>query len=897
MSKVWNVVGSFIGDYEMIPEGSTLESVNYIQSESKLNYYSGEYYNPSLMKFQATFRLPDKTTLKTINIPSNQMETNPKGDLGDIMGIDTPFQYVDSGTSGSDSQRSTANITFWYQYKENQSAQVQEASVTVTFFIWKEKFTFDRIEIIKYPDKMEYYNGDYFNPEGMEIAVYSKEGLVRYPKQCENKNTQVDCFYFNLPIVLRPTESGYTTVPVIYKAIPDFESSTTTIEFSIQVRVYEDERKAQLDVSLAGAKTLYYSGSTFSKSGIIVKKKYPQDVTYPDTNIANQCVIQILEFPSGVVEYNEINQGNLTLIVSYTDEENSNKVTTVEIRDQIKVYRANGASFNQQGAIPQHQVGETLSKTSYPMTITYVPSNIVSHPSFNQSYLNVTNYNWVAENNVINSAGVLLSERSPAYIKAQWTHPDDPKQQKTVLEASLQINIVKQIIRIDPPSTKYNQANPYPVQENSSFYVLKGIDGITTSSSSTSLKTGISSVTVKGQEYNNTSYPFTISQSEYYYQCTINLDTANSNYTYVWSDTNNNSPKSVTVYGQVQANHTAQVSFSPSDFEISYDYSNNNKTSATVTVLISDRSTGETVTPEGNALEVTRYDDNYISLSMTAGIKNNSRIQITAKDGDTYESEVNAYIYLGGSTVTKNETWRKTTITIPSSSFSGTVKYLNRWNWNQEVSPEWIQGLKSNNPSRYVGQTKDVANLSEAYPKGVTVFLVDVSGSTLTWACYNQTNTQFLTGSQDLFDWSSGGCNIQSHARSFATRAKRIFGTLKSESRQIRWDYYNGRGGYSRTYNMEAWPPSAEEWGLITSDNYNQVMENTTNDDPFGSGEPNINSTFWLCNGGLANEGGTPPSGSNINKVVGVRQVVDGVAIANKKAGNEYAIEVFCFKC
>lgn len=902
MSKVWNVVGSFIGDYEMIPEGSTLESVNYIQSESKLNYYSGEYYNPALMKFQATFRLPDKTTLKTINIPSNQMITNPKGDLGDIMGIDTPFQYVDSGASGSDSQRSTANITFWYQYKENQSAQVQEKSVTVTFFIWKEKFTFDRIEIIKNPNKMEYYNGDYFNPEGMEIAVYSKEGLVRYPKQCENKNTQVDCFYFNLPIVLRPTESGYTTVPVIYKAIPDFESSTTTIEFSIQVRVYEDERKAQLDVSLAGAKTLYYSGSTFSKSGIIVKKKYPQDVTYPDTNIADQCTIQILEFPSGVVEYNEINQGNLTLIVSYTDKENSNKVTTFENRDQIKVYEVDKVQFpNNQESYPIYEVGTTLPKTDFPMTVNYKPSNIVSNPSFDQRYLNVTNFNWVAINNVINSAGTLLSEyANGVQIKGQWTHPEDPKQTKTVFEAATNIIIVKKKFPVTPPSTSYGQDNPYPVDENTQIKPLTLINVGTSS-----FKTGIDgySATVNGATvYNNISYGVPISETSYSFSCTVQLKTDDPNYTYVWSDTQQSGPRTVVVYGQIQAKHTASVSFSPDygNFIVSYDYSNGNKTTSSVNVSVIDNDTSESISLPGTYLEVSSYSDSYISVNPTNSIKHGGRITITAKEANTYVDSVTATIRLSGCTIEDNKAWKKTTITVPASSFSGTVNYLNKWNWNQEVSPEWIEGLKVNNPSQYIS-SRDSGNYFKSIGNE-QFFLLDVSGSgsdtVLTWGCHELYTTsgtrKFITSSSyDLSDWSNGNCYIQQRAEEFAGRYERHFGNFQSERRQLRWDN-------STAYcYMKAWPPSAEEIGR-SNQVVGRIKSNTINNSRFDIASYDntpFNSSYWLCNGVLASADSsiTRPNGPNVGKTVALYDW--GKDIVGTKEGYATGYNyVFCFR-
>ena len=61
---------------------------------------------------------------------------------------------------------------------------------------------------------------------------------------------------------------------------------------------------------------------------------------------------------------------------------------------------------------------------------------------------------------------------------------------------------------------------------------------------------------------------------------------------------------------------------------------------------------------------------------------------------------------------------------------------------------------------------------------------------------------------------------------------------------------------------MKAWPPSAEELGISVGETVNSNKLNTNR---FSSGNV-FHGTFWLCNGGIANNGGGPDSGPNVSK-------------------------------
>lgn len=868
MSKVWNIVGSYFGGSNLIPEGA--EYIDFSVDPNSLDtYYDGELFRMDLTYFVATFRTLEGKLL-SISIPSSQVIPDPDSNTGAI--ISTPFV---NNTEYS----TTIPLRFgWtYTWGDNQSKYLSNSN-DFNITIWPEKFTVKKVDIIVPPNKTKYYNGEIFDHTGMVVQATSEEGDTKEINHCKGYTCTADsdCYYYSkTPFnASNNTSNGTQRVYFTYCIPADGDNPHGhTAEFYYDVVVYEDERKPQLKVTVDPSfqNMWYYSGTKVENLSqyIKVQFKYPKDddsvYDQEGHTVTNRCNFSIKEFPSGTVYYNDENNGNLTINISFLDDQevNGNEPTNMtvyyEIADILHVYEVDRLEPDTSIVSNKtYNVGSVFNKSEMPLRVYYKPAE--------KGYIDNADYNIVADSNIDSTGKFKIAGDS---IKVTFYYVDDKDLTNKSHSFVQYFRVAKKITPITKPS---QEVRSFTYDESSGGIAFLTKIGITQSSSSTVRKEGIGIITVDGSDYTyNLAKLFTASSSKYQYLICVNLitDNSESDTIYTWTD-GTTDPVYITV--NVKVKKIVTLTANPSSVYLSYDYSTNRGTTQSSTISASDG--------KSYLVSTTGYS-NYITTNKQSG---NTPLQIsyTAQSSGDDSDRTTSFTYRA-STTSSSDAWSETII---NSSPTVTVhvsyeNYKEPWSWDEELSADWVRRLKDNNPSQYIGRYKDIPDSNDRF------YLLDINGSNLIWGSFYATGP-FLNSSQTLAAWSSGTCKIQTEANSFANYVDNYFGTLKSQTRQIRYD----SSATSKTYSMKAWPPSAEELGISVGETVNSNKLNTNR---FSSGNV-FHGTFWLCNGGIANNGGGPDSGPNVSKSPAFyNQSIQGT---DKAAGTTSHINyVFCFEC
>lgn len=856
MSKVWNIVGSFVGASNLIPENAVFTKLEVLPN-SLDTYYNGETFRMDLTFFQATFTSDEGEETKIV-LPSKDVK--PKN-----FDPEVPF----SNTLDHEISR---YLQFEYTYipagadKDDPSQhQTKDCSFEIT--IWPEKFTVKTVEVIVPPSKTIYYDGETFEHAGMVVQATSEEGDTKNVEYCGSAScgAERDCYYYNMS-PLHAGDSETVNVLFTYCAPADGEHPNGYVaQFTYPVTVYQDERKAQLRVTYDKdtTKQVYYSGTAFNKTGIKVEAKYPRDdeSVFDQNNVTTQCKIYVQEFPEGVLQYNDSNLGYLNVVVEYYD--STTKLTTTEVVpnivfvyevDQIQVHSYTKNEF---------YVGETFDSSMITLRVDYKPSSLPLDDY--DGYIMTNDYSWTITG-YINSAGKFLKAGEDVELELNYYDKNDPKgsADKTRHFTYFYINILKQLKKLSIPrytgETEYN--NQYGIK------ILRYL-GIT---SGTSLMDGYEDISVNGSWGYNTSTwidnSFTATEEQNQYEIGVKIKAEDDTYTYQWEDGSESS-----VVKSVSITLKRAYSFSLGSSSL---YLTGEDTSAST------------------------------RLTLTAGLGLNADISLSGLTSylscSPTSADSSTTIYVNVDDVPSQDYSSSTTLKASLDSVpdyltgptQDTVRvhfdYEVPWSWDDPLSVSWVNGLRKNNPSRYVGQEKA--------GDGERFFLLDVSDDlTMTWGCYlNGGVGPFKTSSQLFSSWSaggyssSGGLQIQKAARTFQSKVTRLFGKIKAQTRYHTYD----KNGIWKSCDMKCWPPTMEELGLKNPSGKRVLPAKSGNNSKFEAGNV-FNGSFWLGNGAWASANGIDVGGPNLGNTAAIYDHPNR-GVNTEVATDEDIHYAFCFK-
>lgn len=794
MGKVWNISGSFFGSSNLIPENATFTKLEVLPT-SLDTYYNGELFRQDLTFFQATFTSDEGEETK-ISLPSS--EVHPKN-----FDPNVPFSNT------LDREYQTV-LQFEWTYKpdgDEGEGQYRDCSFTVT--IWPEKFTVKKVEVIVPPNKTVYYDGEVFDEEGMVVQATSEEGDTKQINYCgddtTNCNNASDCYWYSRN-PLRSNDSETTEVIFNYCVPADAEHPNGYVaQFTYPVTVYQDERKAQLRVTYDKdtTKQIYYSGTTFNKTGIKVEAKYPRDdeSVFDQNNVTTQCNIYVQEFPNGVLQYNDSNLGYLNVAVEYYDP--TTKLTTTEVIPNIVfVYEVDAIYVSNSSQI-EFYVGNNFSSSYATLRVEYKPASLPvdSYQSFKMS----NDYSW-ATSDYIDSSGKFLKSGDQVQIGIRYSDKEDPKSPKTVYSTTHVVKVMKQVYKLKVP--EYTGETTYNTGTDG-IKILRYL-GVT---SGTSLSQGYEDISVNGAwNYNTPSKIdryFTASSSQYQYEIGVRGKLEDDTYSYIWDDGYNtpaNEVKYVSVSLKILVSQTVNLNASADTTSLVAPNSGHSGSSSTRVSV----DTGGQGLPDSTTFRASE-SSSYLSVSPSSVTDYSADFTVSATSNSSYSGTKSGTVTFRADSITQDDDWRKLTTTFNSDSISFSVRYKDPWDWNDSVTAAWFTGLGDNDPSSYLGEEKAFGSY--------TWTLVRVSGSQALFACINKSG-RFGESYDDWGDWSTGALTIQEGCHSmYKTMNTATQNAIIPQQRYA----YNTVSSSTVSRSMSIFPFTAEEIGC----GYNSSVNTT----------------------------------------------------------------------
>ena len=119
--------------------------------------------------------------------------------------------------------------------------------------------TVEKIEVTQQPDKMTYAAGEAFDPDGMQLTVYYKNGESRTLPVSRTING-VKVTYFTYSATVTADDNGYfelTYLPVMYQSGADGEPVAMTAKTSVPITVTGGEAPKQGDINGDGVVDVY----------------------------------------------------------------------------------------------------------------------------------------------------------------------------------------------------------------------------------------------------------------------------------------------------------------------------------------------------------------------------------------------------------------------------------------------------------------------------------------------------------------------------------------------------------------------------------------------------------------------------------------------------------------
>lgn len=799
MSKVWNIVGSFIGGSNLIPENATFTKLE-VLPQSLDTYYNGETFRWDLTFFQATFA-SDEGEVTKITIPSKEVKA--KNFVPEVPFTNTLDHEI------------TRHLEFEWTYipagaDKDDPLQHQTKDCPFEITIWPEKFTVKTVEVIVPPSKTIYYDGETFNHAGMVVQATSEEGDTKNIEYCGSASCSEDrdCYYYNTT-PLHAGDSETVDVLFTYCVPADGDHPNGYIaQFTYPVTVYRDERKAQLKVTYDADTTVrkYYSGEKFNSEGIKVQKKYPRDdeSAYDDPNntVTSQCRIYVQEFPNGVLQYNDSNGGYLNVVVEYYDP--ITKLTTTEVVPNIVFVYEVAQVQVAYARKKEFYIGDPFDSSLATLRVDYKPSSL---PLDDYSgYIMSNDYSWT-RTEYIDSTGKFLKAGQNIELQLNYYDENDPKSPKTVHSTTYLVNVMKQVFKLKVP--EYTGDETYEMGTDG-VKILRYL-GVT---SGTSLSQGYQDISVNGTwNYGTPSKIdkyYTASSSQYQYEIGVRGKLEDDTYSYVWDDgynTPGNEVKYVQVNLKILVSQTVSLSASADTTSlVSSDSGYEGSSSTSVSV-----DTGGQGIPSPTTFRASE-SSNYLSVSPSYIEEDYSGdFTVSVTSNSNYSGTKNGSVTFKADSITQDDGWRELTTTFNSDTVNFSIKYKDPWDWNDSVTAKWFTGLGSNNPSSYLGEEKTFGSY--------TWTLVKVSGSQATFACIDKSG-RFGESYDDWGDWSTGALTIQEGCHSmYKTMNSATQNAIVPQQRYA----YNTVSSSTASRSMSIFPFTAEEIGC----GYNSSVNTT----------------------------------------------------------------------
>lgn len=866
MGKVWNISGSFFGSSNLIPENATFTKLEVLPT-SLDTYYNGELFRQDLTFFQATFTSDEGEETK-ISLPSS--EVHPKN-----FDPNVPFSNT------LDREYQTV-LQFEWTYKpdgDEGEGQYRDCSFTVT--IWPEKFTVKKVEVIVPPNKTVYYDGEIFDEEGMVVQATSKEGDTKQINYCGddtlNCNNASDCYWYSRT-PLRSNDSETTEVIFNYCVSADAEHPNGYIaQFTYPVTVYQDERKAQLRVTYDKdtTKQVYYSGTTFNKTGIKVEAKYPRDdeSVFDQNNVTTQCKIYVQEFPDGVLQYNDSNLGYLNVVVEYYD--STTKLTTTEVIPNIVfVYEVDAIYVSNSSQI-EFYVGNNFSSSYATLRVEYKPASLPvdSYQNFKMS----NDYSW-ATSQYIDSSGKFLKSGDQVQIGIRYSDKEDPKSPKTVYTTTHIVKVMKQVYELKVP--EYTGDETYEMGTDG-IKILRYL-GIT---SGTSLSQGYEDIFVNGAwNYgtpSNIDRYYTASSSQYQYEIGVRGKLEDDTYTYVWDDGYNtpaNEVKYVSVSLKILVSQIVNLNASADTTSLVAPNSGHSGSSSTRVSV----GTGGQGLPDSTTFRASE-SSSYLSVSPSSVTDYSADFTVSATSNSSYSGTKSGTVTFKADSITQDDGWRKLTTTFNSDSVSFSIKYKDPWEWtsstyssltNYSSCNDWWNGFSSNittsNASNYEGRKVRVffgSNSSSYidfyYTNYVSGLMFFRSVNKVSMTTYGASSGRFTenTSTSLVNQWSGGSTNpqiacktLQSNGQSYCRNWYSLAET-PSKYYGISTNIASSSTSCTAYTSYKIWLPSYRElFGAPSSNDASIIRECTDSFYAYSSclSGYSTSGSFWIRNGSYA---------------------------------------------
>ena len=298
-------------DYEISPKGALKSEDTEVVISYELNGETKEIRIPITVKRR---ELTD-IAIRELPVKLEYFE----GEMLDITGLEVYAIYDDESIIDileyeviPEGPLTVEDTKVTIRYTEGEIAKEAEYDITV------QKIELELIEITKAPNKIEYIEGESFNPEGMEVIAYYNNGESAV---IEN--------YELIPEGALTVEDNKITVR--------YTEGEITKETTIEIIVHEKEIEKMLDrieITKAPNKVEYVEGETFDPDGMEVYAIYSDEskvaITDYEIIVSNPLTLE----DDVVTIIYEDKEANLPISVYKKDNPDVGELVTIQFKDE-----------------------------------------------------------------------------------------------------------------------------------------------------------------------------------------------------------------------------------------------------------------------------------------------------------------------------------------------------------------------------------------------------------------------------------------------------------------------------------------------------------------------------------------------------------------------------------
>ncbi|MDG5787246.1 bacterial Ig-like domain-containing protein [Evansella sp. AB-P1] len=206
----------------------------------------------------------DTTTVESLEVDSSEMNTEfLVGEALDLTGLVVSAKYSD-GTESVISEEDYIVTGFDSSEVGTNTITINFRGSTATIELEIVALNITSLEIQYFPAKTEYFIGDSFDPEGLEVVAEYNEGFTYAVLSSDSFNFAIDGVELDAEFVFN--ESGTKIVEVSHIDFPDVVTN-----FEVEVG---EALISELEIRTPPAKEQYFLGDELDLSGIVVYAIY-----------------------------------------------------------------------------------------------------------------------------------------------------------------------------------------------------------------------------------------------------------------------------------------------------------------------------------------------------------------------------------------------------------------------------------------------------------------------------------------------------------------------------------------------------------------------------------------------------------------------------------------------